>query len=77
MSETQGYKNGQEFTVPGEAAGMVRKLFAVRLETVQQALSDPLINKVFTKSDLQGLAFEELMLAQMLRRMPEAEAAHA
>lgn len=73
MCETQCCNLVPEFTVPGHATGFVRRLFEDRLAIVMTVLDDPLVNKVFTKQDLQKLAFEALELAKMIKRMVEAE----
>lgn len=72
MSETQAYKIGQEFTVPGHAAGFVRRMFEDRLTLVRAVLADPLVNRAFTRRDLDKLTFEALELAKMINCMPEA-----
>lgn len=71
MSETQPYKFYQ-MTVPASAAEFVRLMFEDRLATVRKALDDPLVNRTFSRRDLEKLAFEALELAKMLNRMPEA-----
>jgi hypothetical protein len=77
MSETQGYKSDQEFTLPMGGADITRALFVARLDTVQKVLEDPNARRVFTNTDLSAMAFESLMLAKMIRRMPGGEARHA
>jgi hypothetical protein len=71
MQETQGYKKGQEFTLPAAGADIVRKLIADRLVIVAAALDDPNAPKCFKPRELTAIAFERLMLAKMLSRMPQ------
>lgn len=72
MSETQSCKKAAELTIPAHAAGFVRRMFEDRLTLVRTVLDDPLVNRAFTRRDLEGLAFEALELAKMINRMPEA-----
>ncbi|MFC4932964.1 hypothetical protein [Massilia sp. GCM10023247] len=75
MLETQNYKKGQDFPIPAQGVGIVRTLFVKRLETVNEVLNDPQSKRVFSRADLEQLAFEQLMLTQMVVRMRGA--AHA
>ena len=72
MSETQGYKNDSAFTLPLQGLDLTRTLFEKRLETVGEVLNDPEAKRVFSRAELTAMAFESLMLAKMLRSMPEA-----
>ncbi|MGZ4837660.1 MAG: hypothetical protein ACXVZR_03860 [Terriglobales bacterium] len=72
MTETQGYKKDSEFSLPIQGADLTRQLFAQRLKTITEVLEDPEAERVFSRAELSGMAFESLMLAKMLRRMPEA-----
>jgi hypothetical protein len=74
MSETQGYNSDHEFTLPMGGADITRALFVQRLSTVDKVLADPEATRVFSRSDLSAMAFESLMLAKMIRRMPGGEA---
>jgi hypothetical protein len=77
MSETQGYKSDHEFTLPMGGAEITRTLFLQRLDTVEKVLADPESRRVFSRNDMTAMAFESLMLAKMIRRMPGGEARHA
>jgi hypothetical protein len=46
-------------------------MFEDRLATVRKALDDPLVNRTFSRRDMEKLAFEALELAKMIHRMPE------
>lgn len=70
MSVTQDYKIETKFCLPVEGAGLVRGLFEKRLETVQSVLADPDAPRILSRADLTAIAFEALMLAKMLARMP-------
>jgi hypothetical protein len=74
MSETQSYNSDLEFTLPMGGADITRSLFLQRLRTVEKVLADPEAKRVFTLTDLSAMAFESLMLAKMIRRMPGGEA---
>jgi hypothetical protein len=70
VSETQGYKKDPEFTLPLACVDITRTLFEQRLKTVTEVLEDPEAKRVFSRAEMTGMAFESLMLAKMLRRMP-------
>jgi len=72
MSETQGYKNDSAFTLPIQGMDITRSLFEQRLKTITEVLEDPHAKRVFARTELTAMAFESLMLAKMLRAMPEA-----
>jgi hypothetical protein len=72
MSDTQGYKKEQEFTLPLGGADITRSLFEQRLKTLTEVLEDTEAKRVFSRAELASMAFESLMIATMLKRMPEA-----
>jgi hypothetical protein len=72
VSVTQDYKKDSEFSLPIQGADLTRQLFIQRLKTVTEVLEDPEAKRIFSRAEMAGMAFESLMLAKMLRRMPEA-----
>jgi Rod binding domain-containing protein len=70
--ETQGYKNDSAFTLPLQGMDITRTLFERRLETIEEVINDPEAKRVFSRAELAAMAFESLMLAKMLKSMPEA-----
>ncbi|MGZ3319665.1 MAG: hypothetical protein ACXU9C_01650 [Xanthobacteraceae bacterium] len=72
MPETQDYKKDPVFTLPLGCLDITRSLFEQRLKTVEAVISDPDAKRVFSRAELAAMAFENLMLAKMLKNMPEA-----